>query len=327
MSDGPVFILLGPTGSGKTAVSLPLAERIGAEIVCLDSKQVFAGMAIGTAQPSAVELARIPHHLFGTVDPFGRFSAGDYGRLARGALEALDARDARALFVGGSGLYLRALAGGLAEGLPNDDAVRERWRDRAAREGSAFLHAELARLDPPLAARLHPNDTQRITRALEVIEITGRPMSELQSEGTVADTPLSRRFRIAVLDRNREELYARINARTGELLSGGMIEEVSGLLERGLDPEQPVFRAHGYPEIRLFLNGAIDRAELGRRLAQVTRNYAKRQMTWFRRLEGAILLTVPPGEPPEVTAGRVVALWGAAGPSRKTLLDTKPPTI
>lgn len=304
----PIYVLLGPTASGKTAVSLPLAERLGAEIVCLDSRQVFRGMEIGTAQPTPDEQARVPHHLFGMITPGERFSAGDYGRLARATLAGLEARGARALFVGGAGLYLRALAGGLARGLPNDERLRQELRDRALAVGSPALHAELAALDPEAAARFHPNDAQRITRALEVVRLTGERLSALQrAEGEGAE--LAARLRIVVLERPRQEIYARIAGRTRALLSGGMIEEVERQLAAGLDPDWPGFRAHGYPEIAAFRAGRIDRATMEERLNQVTRNYVKRQFTWFRRLKGAGWLALAAGEPPERSAERAAVLF------------------
>lgn len=318
MTQPPVCVLLGPTASGKTAVSLPLAEILGAEIVCLDSRQVFRGMEIGTAQPTPAERSRVPHHLFGVLDPNERFSAGDYGRLARETLAGIERRGGRALFVGGSGLYLRGLEGGLAAGLPHDERLRQALRERATLEGSAALHAELAQRDPATAAALHPNDAQRITRALEVIALTGRPMSEIlagargesgaappadAAAGPGSASPAGR-LRVVILDRPREELYARIEARTDDLLEGGMIEEVRRLLDAGLDTTRPVFRAHGYPEVAAWLRGEIDRSTLRARVAQVTRNYAKRQLTWFRRLPGAVWLTVAGGEDPGLTARR-----------------------
>ncbi len=302
-----VFVLLGPTASGKTAVSLPLAERLGADILCLDSRQIFAGMEIGTAQPTPAEQARVPHHLFGSVPPSERMSAGDFGRLARAALRSIEERGRRGLFVGGSGLYLSGVLGGLAEGLPHDPAVRERFRERARTEGTAALHAELERLDPDSAARLHPNDAQRVTRALEIVTLTGRPAGEAfgaPPDPEVED--LRKRTRIVILERPRAEIHARINARTRELLDGGMIEEVRRHLDAGLDVRLPVFRAHGYPEIASHLAGGMTRGELEARLATVTRNYAKRQETWFRKLDGAIRIGVARGEEADTVAERIV---------------------
>jgi tRNA dimethylallyltransferase len=324
----PLFVLLGPTASGKTAVSLPLAERLGADIVALDSKQLFRGMAVGTAQPTAEELARVRHHLFGALDPLVPFTAGDYGRLARATLARLEGNGGRALFVGGSGLYLAALLGALDDDLPGDAALRAELRGRVEREGGPALHAELARLDPERAAELHPNDAQRIVRALEVVRLTGRPMSRRGGAGPPAagvaegtprvfrpggapgddpDDP-ARRVRIVVLDRPREELARRIAHRTDELLAGGMIDEARRLLAGGLDPAAPVFRAHGYPEIAAHLAGRLTRAELAERLTRVTLQYAKRQRTWFRRLPGAGWLELAAEEPPEATAVRAAIL-------------------
>ncbi|HEX7879588.1 MAG TPA: tRNA dimethylallyltransferase, partial [Candidatus Eisenbacteria bacterium] len=173
-------------------------------------------------------------------------------------------------------------------------------------EGSHVLHAELAALDPGSAERLHRNDAQRITRALEVVLLTGAPMGTLWEAGE-SPSPLAARCRLLVLERPREEIYARIERRTGELLSGGMIEEAARVLASGVDPGSPTFKAHGYPEIARHLAGDIDRDELTRRLNQVTRNYAKRQMTWFRRLPGALSVPVSGEESPAETAAKALA--------------------
>jgi tRNA dimethylallyltransferase len=322
-SPSPVFVLLGPTASGKTAVSLSLAEALGADIVALDSKQLFRGMAVGTAQPTPQELARVRHHLFGVLDPFVPFTAGDYGRLARRTLADIEAEGGRALFVGGSGLYLAAFLGALDDDLPGDPALRTELQRRAREEGSAALHQELARLDPERAAALHPNDAHRIVRALEVVRLTGRPMGAAGATEPPGPSPAPRQFRpggapagdaghpahrvrIVVLDRSRDDLARRIAARTEELLAGGMIEEARDLLARGIDPAAPVFRAHGYPEVAEHLAGRLTRAGLSERLTRVTLQYSKRQRTWFRRLPGAHWIEITPDEAPEVTAARVL---------------------
>lgn len=298
----PIPVLLGPTAVGKTVVSLPLAEAMNAEIVCVDSRQIYRGMEIGSAAPMPEERARVPHHLVAEIEPEEIMSAGEFGRRARAAIDAIQARGREALLVGGSGLYLRAVLGGLDEELPHDAELRESLRARARTEGPATLHAELARRDPETAARTSPRDAQRVTRALEVIALTGRPVSALRTKERQTEIPA----RIVVLDRERADLEARIRARVAAMIEAGLVEEVRALLSRGLDPQTPALRSVGYAETIRFLAGDLDRATWIEEIAVNTRRYAKRQRTWFRSLEGATWVAVARDEPEERVITRVV---------------------
>ena len=302
----PVRVLLGCTATGKTAVSLFLAPACNAEIVCVDSRQIYRGMEIGSAAPTREERRRVPHHLVGEADPARPWSAGEHGRRARRVIEAIRARGKEALLVGGSGLYLRAVLGGLDETLPHDEAVRRELRDRVAAEGSETLHAELARKDPETARTISPRDAQRITRALEVIVLTGKPVSALRTRGRRTQVPAA----IAVLDRDRADLEQRIRRRVEAMIEAGLEEEVRALLRLGLGPENPVLRSVGYAETIAWLRGQTTRAEWIEAIVVHTRQLAKRQRTWFRGLAEAVWISVAPEEPPESVARRVLHAWG-----------------
>jgi tRNA dimethylallyltransferase len=298
-------VLLGPTASGKTAVSIPVARALGAAIVSVDSRQVYRGMAIGSAAPSPAERAQVPHHLVEIQDPRQPLSAGAYGRLARAVLDDLGRRGTPALLVGGSGLYLRAVLGGLDEGLPRDELLRERLRQRSETEGMASLHQELARIDPVTASRLSPADEQRITRALEIALLTGAPPSALRRKGRGSEVGVP----IVVLDRDRADLESRIRSRVEAMIREGLEDEVRRLLEAGLEPRNPPLKSVGYAEtVRLF-RGELDRIGWEATIVANTRRYAKRQRTWFRALPGAVWIRIEPHEPPECTAVRVLDVW------------------
>ena len=260
-------------------MSLALAERWGAEIVNCDSRQVFRGLDIGTAKPTADERGRVPHHLFDVVDPDQRFDAAAYAALARATLEAIAVRGRRAIVVGGTGLYLKALRFGLFAGPPADAALRERLagEERAA---PGALHARLARVDPEMAARLHVRDQVRVVRALEVYEITGRPLSAWHAEHGFAGGALA--MRVIGLEVPRAELYARLDARCAAMLEGGLLEEIRGLWAAGYGPELPALRSIGYRQMGAHLRGEMDREAALAAMQRATRQFAKRQLTWFR---------------------------------------------
>lgn len=298
------LVLLGPTASGKTAVSLSLAERLNAEIVNVDSRQIYHGMEIGSAAPTAAERARVRHHLVGTVDPRDPVSAGDYGRRADAVRANIEGRGKRALFVGGSGLYLRAALGGL-DALPRDPTVRGRLRDRLQAEGAEALHRELAAADPETAKTVSVRDGQRITRALEIIAVTGKPASALRTRGRGAEHGA----RIAVLDRPRKVLEERIRERVAAMVEAGLEDEVRTLLALNLDPETPVLRSVGYAETIRYLNGELKREAWIEAIVVNTRRYAKRQRTWFRSLEGAVWVTVGEGDGAEAVVEKIALGW------------------
>lgn len=274
--------IVGATATGKSALGLRLAEASGGEIVNADALQVYRGLDIGTAKPARAERARVTHHLIDLLDPTEPFSAGEFARRARRALAEIAGRGHPAIVVGGSGLYLRALEGGLAPLPPADLARRAELEARRVSEGLAPLRAELERLDPATAARLAPRDTQRTLRALEVVLATGRPLSSwLAQAPRPAPPPVA--LRKIGLTLPRGVLYDRIGSRVETMVAQGWIDEVRGLLASGLDRGCPAFQAIGYSHWVRHLSGELD---LGRAVGEIqtaTRRYAKRQETWFRK--------------------------------------------
>jgi len=305
MAAKPLHVLLGPTASGKTAVSLPLAEALGAEIVSVDSRQIYRGLEIGSAAPTAAERARVPHHLVAEVEPGDVMSAGEFGRRARAAVEEIEGRGRTALLVGGSGLYLRAALGGLDEELPADAAVRAGIRKRIEQEGVEALYVELARIDPETAEGISPRDAQRVMRALEIMALTGRPTSELRTKGRRTEVAAS----IAILDRDDADLKARVRERVLAMVDGGLEAEVQALLDRGIPTDLPAMKSVGFAETVRFLEGSLDPRKWIDEIIRDTWRFVKRQRTWFRSLSDARWLTVAPNESPETTAGRVLEAW------------------
>jgi tRNA dimethylallyltransferase len=297
---GPVPVLVGPTASGKTACALAVAEALDAEIVNVDSRQIYRGMAIGSAAPTAGERMRVPHHLVGIADPGARVGAGEFGRMAAAAMASIRSRGRTPLLTGGSGLYLRAALGGL-DRLPRDETVRDTLRARLGDEGIEALHAELARRDPATAARVAPRDTHRVLRALELLLITGKPASTLRRLGRATLVPA----RIVVLDRPRGELERRIRARTAAMIEAGLRDEVEALLDAGVDPAAPAMKSVGYAETVSLVRGKLDRAAWEEAIVIHTRRYAKRQRTWFRGIPEAVWVVAAGDEAPAVTAGRL----------------------
>ena len=284
MSDGAndvaAVLLMGPTCSGKSALALDLARRWPVEIVSVDSANVYRGLDIGTSKPTPADRAAVPHHLIDICDPKDAYSAGRFRRDALALIDAIRARGRVPLLVGGTMLYFRALRHGMAP-LPEANAdVRARLDRRAREHGWRALHAELARLDPPAAARIHATDSQRIQRALEVIELTGRRLSELHAE---TDAGGLRYAAFALLPFERDALYQRIDARFEAMIAAGLVDEVRALRARGdLSPDLPSMRSVGYRQVWNHLAGecGLERAiEAGQR---ATRNLAKRQLTWLK---------------------------------------------
>jgi tRNA dimethylallyltransferase len=278
--DGPLWAVVGPTASGKSALALALAEQVGAELVCLDSAQVFCGLDVGTAKPTAAEQARVPHHLIDVLQPDEQWSAADYARAADQAIAAIRGRGRVPLFVGGTGLWLRALTRGIFEAPPIDPALREAIRDELRARGPEALHRELAAVDPVAAARIHPTDPQRIGRALEVHRQAGIPISELQAaHGFRA---VRHRLVAVALDVDRAVLAERIAARARAMYAGGLLEETEACLARGISREAPGLKTIGYRDAVRHLAGELDRAAAEEATIAATRQYAKRQRNWFR---------------------------------------------
>jgi tRNA dimethylallyltransferase len=278
--DPLLVVVLGPTASGKTALSLALAERFHGEIVNCDSVAMYREFEIGTAKPTLAERARIPHHLLDFVDPSSYITAGEYARLGREVLQQVNSRGALPIVVGGTGLYLRALLEGLFAGPQRSEELRERLRERAGEKPSGYLHRVLSRLDPVAAAKIHANDTAKLLRAIEVCLAFRTKMSEMWKQGR---DPLQG-FRIVRLglDPDRQALYERINQRAERMFDGGLMEETRSLLERYGDAARPL-AALGYKQAVSLVRGEIDRKTALQAAQQAHRNYAKRQMTWFRR--------------------------------------------
>ena len=282
MTNPPLVIcLMGPTATGKTALAVELARRFPVSIVSVDSALVYRGMDIGTGKPTPEVLAEVPHRLIDIREPWESYSAGEFVRDARAAIDEIVATGRVPLLVGGTMLYFRSLWQGLSELPVANSEVRAAIDVRAAVIGWPALHAELARVDPLTAQRLHPTDRQRIQRALEVHELTGVPLSAQQGQASPADDLCF--LRIAVIPGDRQLLHARIEARFREMLARGFIAEVEELMQLpGLRPEQPAMRAVGYRQLWEMLAGDYDRAEAECRALAATRQLAKRQLTWLR---------------------------------------------
>jgi tRNA dimethylallyltransferase len=272
-----VVLVLGPTGSGKTALSLELGARFGGEIVSCDSVAVYRGMDLGTAKPTKEEQARLPHHLIDVADPDQPFTAGEYSRLARAALREIASRNRLPIVTGGTGLYLRALTDGLFAGPERQDGLRDRLRQSSQKHGDDWLHRLLQRLDPASAARIHPHDAAKLIRAVEVCLAARKPLSEV-----LARDPLTG-FRLLRIGLNppRPALYDRLNQRAAAMFAGGLIEETRALLER-YGPVKAL-DSLGYRQALRVLRESWSVDEAVSAAQQGHRNYAKRQLTWFRR--------------------------------------------
>jgi tRNA dimethylallyltransferase len=294
MSGRPrLVVIAGPTASGKTALAVQLAERLGGEVVSADSQQVYRGFDIGTAKPAAEELARAPHHLISILDARAeRMDAARYAARADAAIAEVAARGRVPLIVGGSGLYLRALLHGVMDAPGRDPAFRAALRARAEEVGWPALHAELAEKDPAAAARITPNDRVRIERALELFHATGQPASALrQAHGFLPDRYAFLGLR---LEWPRPELFARIDARAAQMFQAGLVEETRALLEAGLH-DAPPMGSIGYAQAQAVLRGAFTLEAAVADVALQTRRYAKRQMTWFKKERGLRPLAPPSG--------------------------------
>lgn len=269
--------LVGPTASGKTALSLAVAKRLGAEILCMDSMQIYRRMDIGTAKPTPAERALVPHHLLDIIEPTDSFSVTQYAQLAREQIEKTPVP----LLVGGTGLYLQALSLPMDFGtVPGDEALRQRYHALAREQGNAAVHALLAQRDPLSAQRLHPNDLRRVIRALEVAELTGTPLSAQQMPGP-EDCPYD--FQLYAIAWPREELYSRVNRRVVQMLQEGLSAEVKALLDSGVSPEAQAMQGLGYKELVPVLQGKMSLQEAAGQIQLRTRHFAKRQLTWFQR--------------------------------------------
>ena len=276
----PLVVLCGPTAAGKTAAALALARHFDLEVISADSRQVYRLMDIGTAKPTAAEREQVPHHLLDVAWPDESFDAAGFAAQAATAIDRVIGRGRLPVVVGGTGLYIRALTEGLVATPPVDPGLRRRLETWADTEGNGALHARLVQVDPDAAMLLHPNDRIRLVRALEVFELTGRPLSAWQREHGFR----TRRYRLLKIGMapERNELYRRIDERAAAMLAGGLVEETAALLAAGYSPHLKTLQTIGYRETVRFLRGECTRDMALTELQQATRRYAKRQLTWFR---------------------------------------------
>ncbi|AKC71907.1 tRNA (adenosine(37)-N6)-dimethylallyltransferase MiaA [Pandoraea oxalativorans] len=307
----PIVCLLGPTASGKTAAALALAQDTPLEIISVDSALVYREMDIGTAKPSADELAAVPHHLIDIIDPRDAYSAAQFREDTLRLVDEITARGRRPLLVGGTMLYYKALTQGLSP-LPSADAdVRAKLDEDAAREGWPAMHARLASVDPVTAARLAPNDAQRVQRALEIFALSGKPMSQWLAEQT-PDTASPHAFvPVALEPGDRSVLHARIAERFRSMLAAGFVEEVERLRARGdLDPGLPSMRCVGYRQVWEYLDGETDYDTMRDKGVFATRQLCKRQLTWLRSMPERHIVDCTAADAPQRALATVRTLWG-----------------
>lgn len=287
MEQKPIcWVLAGPTASGKTALSIRLAKEHNCEIICMDSMQIYRGMTIGTAKPTASEMEGIPHHMLDVADPGEPFSVAMYQQMAEAAAADIVDRGNQPLFVGGTGLYLRALRHPMAMGMvTGDEKIREVLEHEAEQTDGRFkLHQRLFEVDPDTANRLHVNDVRRVVRALEVYQLTGVPFSKQPQ--VEAESPYQ--YRVASLTMDRALLYQRIEKRVDMMLEDGLVDEVRALLEDGVPTDAQALKGLGYKELIPYLRGECTLEEAVYELKLGTRHYAKRQLTWMRREEDVL---------------------------------------
>ena len=280
----PLWCLVGPTASGKTALALDLCEELGAEVLSLDSMLVYRGLDIGTAKPSKCEQARVPHHLMDLVCPSQPYDVQQYLAAAREVLSDIQRRGARALFVGGTGFYLAALLRGLFEGPPADRDLRARLVGEREVVGAEAFHQRLAQVDPEAANRLHPNDGRRVVRAVEVLEQTGRTLTDWQDDWNAEPGPRQKQARIVGLSVEREVLEERIRARSAIMLDQGWRAEAVAVRD-GPGFGQSAAAALGYEEVLAWDAGELTREEAEERIAVRTRQFARRQRTWYQKFD------------------------------------------
>lgn len=276
------WFLTGPTAAGKTGVGVELARLIGAEVVSMDSMALYRGMDVGTAKPTAEQRAAVPHHLIDLIEPHRQFSLAQYIRAAHSCVDRIKARGRQALFVGGTPLYLKGLLRGIFEGPPADWEFRDRLRQQARQHGAQSLHRRLAEVDPAAATRLHPRDTRRLIRALEVYEKTGRPISALQRQFDIGRP--AEQCRVFVLDWPRQVLHARIQRRVDDMFAAGLVDEVRRLLDGPRPLSRTACQAVGYREVIEHLRDSRPLTETIELVKTHSRQLAKRQGTWFRSL-------------------------------------------
>jgi tRNA dimethylallyltransferase len=300
------WFLTGPTASGKSAVGVELARRIDAEIISMDSMALYRRMDIGTAKPTQEQRHSVPHHLIDVIEPHEEFSLAQYLEAAHRTAMEIARRGRQVLFVGGTPLYLKGLLRGIFQGPPADWALRKRLTDEALQNGGEWLHQQVAKIDSDAAARLHPNDTRRLIRALEVYNKTGRPISEHQRQFEVGRA--AEDCRVFVLDWPKEELHSRIEQRVQEMFSAGLVEEVHGLLADPVPLSRTACQGVGYREVIEHLKNCYPLVKTIESVILHTKQLAKRQGTWFRSLSECRFLAVDGEINPDEVAERIALL-------------------
>lgn len=303
-------LLIGCTASGKSRVGLELARRMGGEIVSVDSMKIYRRMDIGTAKPSPEVRREVPHHLIDIVEPSESFNLGSYVAAADAAIRDIAGRGKPVLAVGGTMMFVRGLVSGVFEGPPADPEFRREIRERAAREGTAAVHAELAQVDAEAAGRIHPNDLRRIERALEVYHKSGTPISELQKQWVASRSTYD--LRLVALRRPREEANRRINARVHRMMAAGLVDEVRSLLAETEGIGEQAAQAVGYAEIIAHLRGELPLEVAVERIKINSRHLAKHQRTWMRHFRDIRYVDVAEADTVESVGDRVAREWDAA---------------
>jgi len=299
----PVLVIVGPTAIGKTTVAIDVANKVNGEIIGLDSRQIYKGMAVGTAQPTIEELAAAPHHLIGVKDPDSPISAGKYAKLIFNLVKDISERGKEPIICGGAGLYYRAITKGIFSESETDLDVREKLIQEYEEIGPDGLLNRLQELDPEYAVKVHPNNKKRLIRALEIYTVTGKPPSEHFNRQEKFGTPILNLFTV-LLTINRKELYKRIAKRTAKMLNSGWIEETK-MLRKGNDPiAMHPMDSIGYRQIATFLDGKLNKEELEAKIILRTCQYARRQLQWFRQEN--IDLTIDIGIAPDNLADQIV---------------------
>ena len=297
-----VLVLAGPTAVGKTAVGLVLAQRLKTHVISADSRQIYECLEIGTAKPKAEDLANVPHHMISILTPDLAYSAAAFAAEARRVMDELDATGRPYIIAGGSGLYLKALTEGLVDIPSADPMIRQELKEFSQAKGNQALLQRLSECDPETAQRLSVNDGVRIIRALEVFMLTGKPLSLWFREKRQGD---DRNYKLIVMDLDRKALYQRIDARVDGMMAQGLLDEVKNLMERGYGPDSPGMQAVGYQELMAHLAGKTDLAEAVRLIKRNTRHYAKRQLTWFRKMNYQQWINCHPSDSPEDIANKL----------------------
>jgi tRNA dimethylallyltransferase len=301
----PLVVIIGPTASGKSALGIELAKQLNGEILVCDSTQIYRHFDIGTGKVPQAEQQGIPHRLVDLIEPEEIFTAGEYRRRALDVLQDLRKHGKLPIITAGTGLYLRGLLEGLADSPQRSEILRERLGASAEIHGGAHLHRVLARLDPEAAARIAAQDTQKIVRAIEMRLLAGKPVGEIHRSGR---TPLEGYQSLKIgLRPSREALYARIHLRIDAMIQAGWVEEVAGLVKRGIPAEAKPFQFIGYSEWRAHLAGTLTKKDATQKIQQATRRFAKRQLTWFRR-ESNVHWLAGFGDAPRISAAALKIL-------------------